>query len=69
MTVSFFMMISGVCIIVQLQCHLSYRENEGPTPLWFASIGGDHNLVKLLLKEGAKVESQDLQAAIEEGNE
>ena len=48
---------------------LSYREDEGRTPLWCASFKGEHNLVKLLLKEGAKVELQDLQTAIEEGNE
>ena len=46
-----------------------FREDEGRTPLWYASNFGDHNLVKLLLKEGAKVEPRDLQAAIEKGNE
>ena len=55
--------------LVYLHCHLPYRENEGPTPLRCASIEGHHNVVKLLMKKGAKVESQDLQRAIEEGNE
>ena len=48
---------------------MQLEEDEGRTPLWCASHFGDHNLVKLLLKEGAKVEPQDLQAAIEQGNE
>jgi len=59
----------NICILVLLQCHLSYRENEGRTPLWCACSKGHCKVVKLLQKEGAKVELQDLQAAIEEGNE
>ena len=55
--------------LIQLNCHLSYRESEDRTPLWCASFEGHHNIVKLLMKEGAKVESRDLQAAIEQGNE
>ena len=67
MTINLFLRISGVCI-TRVSAML-FREDEGRTPLWYASNLGDHNLVKLLLKEGAKVERQDLQAAIEEGNE
>ena len=48
---------------------MQFEEDEGQTPLWCASIVGDHKLVKLLLKKGSKIESQDLQAAIEKGNE
>ena len=48
---------------------LSCRENEGQTPLWIASGGGHHDLVKLLVKKGAEVEPRELRAAIEEGNQ
>ena len=34
-----------------------------------ASLKGHHSVVNLLLKRDAKVEPQDLRAAIEEGNE
>ena len=67
MTINLYIRISGVCI-TRISAIL-FREDEGRTPLWYASNLGDHNLVKLLLKEGAKVERQDLQAAIEVGNE
>ena len=46
-----------------------FRGNEGHTPLVRASLKGHHSVVKLLLKRGAKVEPEDLRAAIEEGNE
>ena len=52
-----------------LSCIVCFRGNEGHTPLVKASLKGHHNVVKLLLKRGAKVEPQDLRAAIEEGNE
>ena len=43
--------------------------NEGHSPLVRASLKAHHNVVKLLLKKGAKVDPQDLHDAIEEGNE
>ena len=52
-----------------LSCIVCFRGNEGHTPLVRASLKGHHTVVKLLLKRGAKVEPQDLRAAIEEGNE
>ena len=48
---------------------LCCRDNTGPTPLRSASHEGHHDVVKLLVKRGAKVEPQDLKAAIEEGNQ
>ena len=50
-------------------CTCGFRENEGHSPLVRASLKGHHNVVKLLLKKGAKVEPRDLRTAIEEGNE
>ena len=50
-------------------CHVCFRDNEGHTPLVKASLKGHHSVVNLLLKRYAKVEPQDLRAAIEEGNE
>ena len=55
--------------ICSIFVYLSYRENNGPTPLQCASIEGHHNVVKLLVEHGAKVEPLDLQRAIEEGKE
>ena len=50
-------------------CHVCFRGNESHTPLVKASLKGHHSVVNLLLKRDAKVEPQDLRAAIEEGNE
>jgi len=57
-------------IQAELTCNsVCCRENKGPTPLRSASHEGHHDVVKLLVKKGAKVEPQDLKAAIEEGNQ
>ena len=74
-----------VQVVILLTCHVirkyyccaycyccicvCFRESEGHSPLVRARLRGHHNVVKLLLKRGAKVEPQDLRAAIEEGNE
>lgn len=56
----------AVCITT---CRHLFRENEGHTPLVIASLKGHRNVVKLLLKEGAKVDPHDLWDAIKEGKE
>ena len=56
-------------VLIMTCSAVSCRENEGPTPLRSASHGGHHDVVKLLVKKGAKVEPQDLMTAIDEGNE
>ena len=56
-------------LIITCNAVVFCRENEGPTPLRSASRRGHHDVVKLLVKKGVKVEPQDLMTAIDDGNE